>query len=79
MTTAGELLLAQCEAVLKDKALRSETLNLLDDVIQLMSNLGENELCEKMHQIYLDLEVFANDNDCFPFEIVIELFAGRDK
>jgi len=79
MTTAGEILLAQCEAVLKDKALRSETLSLLDDVIQLMSDLGENKLCEKMHQIYLDLEVFANNNDGFPFEIVIELFAGRDK
>jgi len=79
MTTAGELLLAQCEAVLKDKALRSETLSLLDDVIQLMSDLGENKLCEKMHQIYLDLEVFANNNDGFPFDIVIELFAGRDK
>ena len=79
MTIAGELLLAQCEAVLKDKALRSETLNLLDDVIQLMSDLGENELCEKMHQIYLDLEVFASNNNGFPFEIVIELFAGRDK
>jgi hypothetical protein len=79
MSTGADRLLSQCEAVLKDKALRSETLSLLDDVIQLMSDLGENELCEKMHQIYLDLEVFANNNDGFPFEIVIELFTGRDK
>jgi len=79
MSTAAELLLLQCKAVLKDKALRSETLDLLDNVTQLMSNLGENELCEKMHQIYIDLEVFANDNDCFPFDLIIELFAGRDK
>jgi hypothetical protein len=79
MTTAAELILLQCEAVLKDKALRSETLGLLDDVTQLMSNLGESELCEKMHQIYIDLEVFANDNNCFPFDLIIELFAGRDK
>jgi hypothetical protein len=79
MSTGADRLLSQCEAVLKDKALRSETLSLLDDVIQLMSDLGENELCEKMHQIYLDLEVFANSNNGFPFEIVIELFAGRDK
>jgi hypothetical protein len=79
MSTGADRLLSQCEAVLKDKALRSETLSLLDDVIQLMSDLGENELCEKMHQIYLDFEVFANSNNGFPFKIVIELFAGRDK
>ena len=79
MTTAAESISLKCEEVFKHRALRNEALNLLDDVTQLMSELGESELCEKMHQIYLDLEVFANDNDCFPFEIVIELFAGRDK
>ena len=79
MSTAAELISLKCEEVFKHKALRSEALDLIDDVTQLMSELGESELCEKMHQIYIDLEVFANDNDCFPFDLIIELFAGRDK
>lgn len=79
MSTVAELISLQCEAVFKDKALRNETLNLIDDVIQLMSDLGESELCEKMHQIYLDLEVFAHDHDSHPFGVVIDLFAYRDK
>ena len=79
MSTVAELISLQCEAVFKDRALRSEALALIDDVTQLMSDLGESELCEKMHQIYIDLEVFAHDNDSHQFGVVIELFAGRDK
>ena len=79
MTTAAEFISLKCEEVFKHRALRNEALNLLDDVTQLMSELGESELCEKMHQIYIDLEVFAHDNDSHQFGVVIELFAGRDK
>ena len=79
MSTVAELISLQCEAVFKDRTLRSEALALIDDVTQLMSDLGESELCEKMHQIYLDLETYAHSNEDMPFGVVIDLFASRTK
>ena len=79
MSTVAELISLQCEEVFKHKALRTEALNLIDDVTQLMSDLGESELCEKMHQIYLDLETYAHNNEDMPFGVVIDLFASRTK
>ncbi len=79
MSTAAESISLKCKEVFKHRALRNEALNLLDDVTQLMSELGESELCEKMHQIYLDLETYAHANKDMPFGIVIDLFASRTK
>jgi hypothetical protein len=79
MTTAAELISLKCEEVFKHRALRNEALDLIDDVTQLMSELGESELCEKMHQIYLDLETYAHANEDMPFGVVIDLFASRTK
>ena len=79
MTTAAESISLKCEEVFIHRPLRNEALNLVDDVTQLMSELGESELCEKMHQIYLDLETYAHSNEDMPFGVVIDLFASRTK
>ena len=47
MTTVAELISLQCEAVFKDRTLRSEALSLIDDVTQLMSDLGEMSYARK--------------------------------
>jgi hypothetical protein len=73
----AEALLLHTQSVIRDNTLRSETINTLDDAIQLLSELGRTDLSEQIHQVLLQIDSFKNKHKDLQMGIVIELFAAR--
>jgi hypothetical protein len=74
---SAESLLLHSQAVIRDNTLRSETIDTLDDAIQLLSELGRTDLSEQIHQVLLQIDSFKNKHQDLQMGVVIELFAAR--
>ena len=74
---SAESLLLHSQAVIRDNTLRSETIDTLDNAIQLLSELGRTDLSEQIHQVLLEIDSFKNKHQDLQMGIVIELFASR--
>jgi hypothetical protein len=70
-------ILLHTQAVIRDNNLRAETIDTLDDAIQLLSDLGRTDLSEQIHQVLLQIDSFKNKHKDLQMGIVIELFAER--
>ena len=72
-----QAILLHTQAVIRDNNLRAETIDTLDDAIQLLSDLGRTDLSEQIHQVLLQIDSFKNKHQDLQMGIVIELFASR--
>ena len=74
---SAESILLHSQAVIRDNTLRAETIDTLDNAIQLLSELGRTDLSEQIHQVLLQIDKFKNQHQDLQMGIVIELFAAR--
>jgi len=74
---SAEAILLHTQAVIRDNNLRAETIDTLDDAIQLLSDLGRTDLSDQIHQVLLQIDKFAIQHKDLQMGIVIELFADR--
>jgi hypothetical protein len=74
--TAQEILLHTHEVIRKN-TLRGETIDTLDDAIQLLSDLGRTDLADQIHEVLLQVDEFMVKNQDTNTAVVLELFAAR--
>jgi hypothetical protein len=73
----AESILLHSQAVIRDNTLRSQTIDTLDDAIQLLSELGRTDLADQIHQVLLQIDTFMIKNKDLQHGVVIELFQAR--
>ena len=74
---SSEQILLHTQAVIRDNNLRAETIDTLDDAIQLLSDLGRTDLADQIHNVLLQVDSFMIKNKDIQAGVVIELFAAR--
>ena len=65
------------QEVIRQNTLRGETIDTLDDAIQLLSDLGRTDLADQIHNVLLQVDSFMIKNKDIQAGVVIELFAAR--
>ena len=65
------------EEVIRKNTLRGETIDTLDDAIQLLSDLGRIDLADQIHTVLLQVDEFMVKNQDTNTAVVLELFAAR--
>jgi len=63
--------------VIRKNTLRGETIDTLDDAIQLLSDLGRIDLADQIHAVLLQVDEFMVKNQDTNTAVVLELFAAR--
>jgi len=74
--TAQEIQL-HTQEVIRKNTLRGETIDTLDDAIQLLSDLGRTDLADQIHDVLLEVDEFMVKNQNTHTAVVLELFAAR--
>ena len=65
------------QEVIRKNTLRGETIDTLDDAIQLLSDLGRIDLADQIHSVLLQVDEFMVKNQDTNTAVVLELFAAR--
>ena len=65
------------QEVIRKNTLRGETIDTLDDAIQLLSDLGRTDLADQIHEVLLQVDEFMVKNQDTNTAVVLELFAAR--
>ena len=65
------------QEVIRKNTLRGETIDTLDDAIQLLSDLGRIDLADQIHAVLLQVDEFMVKNQDTNTAVVLELFAVR--
>ena len=65
------------QEVIRKNTLRGETIDTLDDAIQLLSDLGRIDLADQIHTVLLQVDEFMVKNQDTNTAVVLELFAAR--
>ena len=65
------------QEVIRQNTLRGETIDTLDDAIQLLSDLGRTDLADQIHDVLLQVDSFMVKNQDINTAVVLELFAAR--
>jgi hypothetical protein len=65
------------QEVIRKNTLRGETIDTLDDAIQLLSDLGRIDLADQIHAVLLQVDEFMVKNQDTNTAVVLELFAAR--
>ena len=63
--------------VIRKNTLRGETIDTLDDAIQLLTDLGRIDLADQIHTVLLQVDEFMFKNQDTNTAVVLELFAAR--
>jgi hypothetical protein len=74
---SAEQILLHTQDVIKKNTLRGETIDTLDDAIQLLSDLGRTDLADQIHAVLLQVDSFMIKNQDINTAVVLELFAAR--
>jgi len=65
------------QEVIRKNTLRGETIDTLDDAIQLLTDLGRIDLADQIHTVLLQVDEFMIKNQDTNTAVVLELFAAR--
>jgi hypothetical protein len=65
------------QEVIRKNTLRGETIDTLDDAIQLLTDLGRIDLADQIHTVLLQVDEFMVKNQDTNTAVVLELFAAR--
>ena len=65
------------QEVIRKNTLQGETIDTLDDAIQLLSDLGRIDLADQIHTVLLQVDEFMVKNQDTNTAVVLELFAAR--
>jgi len=65
------------QEVIRKNTLRGETIDTLDDSIQLLTDLGRIDLADQIHTVLLQVDEFMVKNQDTNTAVVLELFAAR--
>ena len=74
---SAESILLHSQAVIRDNTLRSETMDTLDDAIQLLSDLGRTDLADQIHAVLVQIDSYMFKHKDIQHAVVIELFEAR--
>ena len=74
---SAESIMLHSQAVIRDNTLRSETIDTLDDAIQLLSELGRTDLADQIHVVLVQIDSFMFKHKDIQHAVVIELFEAR--
>jgi hypothetical protein len=74
---SAEQIRLHTQEVIRQNTLRGETIDTLDDAIQLLSNLGRTDLADQIHDVLLQVDSFMIKNQDINTAVVLELFASR--
>ena len=74
---SAEQIRLHTQEVIRQNTLRGETIDTLDDAIQLLSELGRTDLADQIHQVLLQIDTFMIKNKDLQHGVVIELFQAR--
>ena len=72
-----QAILLHTQEVIRRNTLRGETIDTLDDAIQLLSDLGRTDLAHQIHDVLLEVDEFMVKNKDIHTAVVLELFAAR--
>jgi hypothetical protein len=73
----AQAILLHTQEVIRKNTLRGETIDTLDDAIQLLSDLGRTDLADQIHEVLLQVDEFMVKNQDTNTAVVLELFAAR--
>ena len=65
------------QEVIRKNTLRGETIDTLDNAIQLLFDLGRTDLADQIHAVLLQVDEFMVKNQDTNTAVVLELFAAR--
>lgn len=74
---SAEQIRLHTQEVIRQNTLRGETIDTLDDAIQLLSDLGRTDLADQIHDVLLQVDSFMIKNQDINTAVVLELFAAR--
>ena len=74
---SAEQIRLHTQEVIRQNTLRGETIDTLDDAIQLLSDLGRTDLADQIHDVLLQVDSFMIKNQDINTAVVLELFASR--
>jgi len=74
---SAEQIRLHTQEVIRQNTLRGETIDTLDDAIQLLSDLGRTDLANQIHDVLLQVDSFMVENQDINTAVVLELFAAR--
>jgi hypothetical protein len=74
---SAEQIRLHTQEVIRQNTLRGETIDTLDDAIQLLSDLGRTDLADQIHDVLLQVDSFMVKNQDINTAVVLELFAAR--
>jgi len=74
---SAQSILLHSQAVIRDNTLRSETIDTLDDAIQLLSELGRTDLADQIHAVLIQIDSYMFKHKDIQHAVVIELFEAR--
>ena len=74
---SAEQIRLHTQEVIRQNTLRGETIDTLDDAIQLLSDLGRTVLADQIHDVLLQVDSFMVKNQDINTAVVLELFAAR--
>jgi hypothetical protein len=74
---SAEQIRLHTQEVIRQNTLRGETIDTLDDAIQLLSDLGRTDLADQIHDVLLQVDSFMVKNQNINTAVVLELFAAR--
>ena len=74
---SAEQIRLHTQEVIRQNTLRGETIDTLDDAIQLLSDLGRTDLADQIHDVLLQVDSFMIKNQNINTAVVLELFAAR--
>jgi hypothetical protein len=74
---SAEQIRLHTQEVIRQNTLRGETIDTLDDAIQLLSDLGRTDLADQIHDVLLQVDSFMVKNQDINSAVVLELFAAR--
>ena len=74
---SAEQIRLHTQEVIRQNTLRGETIDTLDDAIQLLSDLGRTDLADQIHDVLLEVDSFMVKNQDINTAVVLELFAAR--
>ena len=74
---SAEQIRLHTQEVIRQNTLRGETIDTLDDAIQLLSDLGRTDLADQIHAVLLQVDSFMVKNQDINSAVVLELFAAR--
>ena len=74
---SAEQIRLHTQEVIRQNTLRGETIDTLDDAIQMLSNLGRTDLADQIHDVLLQVDSFMVKNQDINTAVVLELFAAR--